>query len=224
VPGVPTRPEVPAWKLVLTLAVAGIAAGFLLVMLNQVTEPLIEKHARDALKKAIGEVLKEPARVESWTVGADALSREAEVNYAVDTKTIDRVFLGYDEADQPIGFAVAYEMAGFADQIRLIFGYDPRTRKVMGMRVLFSKETPGLGDKIEKDMDYVDSFDGAVAQEKDGVAELLPVKPGKGKGLEAEIDTITGATISTKKCVEIINAALAKLGPHLKRWVEEGAR
>lgn len=225
VAGVPERPDVPAWKLIVTLAIAGVAAGLVLVMLNQVTAPLIEKHAEAALHEAVGEVLKGPMRVESWAVGDAALQREEETNYEVDTEKLDRVFLGYDEQGAPIGFAIAYELAGFADQIRLIFGYDPRTRKVMGMRVLFSKETPGLGDRIEKDMDYVGAFDGAVAREEQGTIELLPVKPGKGKGLEAEIDTITGATISSKKVVGIINAALAKVGPQLKDWVEkEGSR
>jgi electron transport complex protein RnfG len=33
----------------------------------------------------------------------------------------------------------------------LLFGYDPEQQKIVGFYVLESKETPGIGDKIEKD-------------------------------------------------------------------------
>ena len=48
---------------------------------------------------------------------------------------------------------VAVEASGKAtpDIIRILYGYDPENRQVVGFYVLESKETPGLGDKIEKD-------------------------------------------------------------------------
>ena len=101
--------------------------------------------------------------------------------------------------------------------IIIIFGFDPNTGKLKGMKVLDSKETPGLGDKIFKDMVFVKQFfDGPDTP-------LIPVKPGMGKGQPGEIDTITGATISSKKLIEIINHALEEWKPILDQGIPQTA-
>ena len=89
----------------------------------------------------------------------------------------------------------------------VIFGWSPNTGKLMGMKVLDSKETPGLGDKIFKDLPWVEQFFSSPD------TPLIPTKPGTGKGMPGEIDTITGATISSKKLIEIINHALEEWQP-----------
>ena len=68
------------------------------------------------------------------------------------------------------------------------------------MRVLESRETPGLGDKIYKDESFVSNF------------EQLSVDPeivvvADGRDADHEVDAITGATISSKAVVKIINQA-----------------
>ncbi len=80
----------------------------------------------------------------------------------------------------------------------------------MGMKVLDSKETPGLGDKIFKDLPWVAQFFAGPDM------PLIPTKPGTGKGLPGEVDTITGATISTKKVIEIINNGLEEWKPYME--------
>ncbi|MDJ0520814.1 MAG: FMN-binding protein [Planctomycetota bacterium] len=219
-PEIPTRPEVPAWKLVLTLGIAGALAGLLLVFVDQATREQIAENRRKAVREAVGEVLGGPAKVVSFAVGADALVREAEPNYEVDTVALNRVFAGYadEEGKQLLGFALAYQRTGFQDAIRVIFGYDPRTKKVLGVKVLEHKETPGLGDAIEKE-----PFLGPIRGQ---VVDLVPVKPGDGTGTEHEVDTITGATISSQWVVWIINEAVAKAGPRIDAWLAqaEGGR
>jgi Na+-translocating ferredoxin:NAD+ oxidoreductase subunit G len=39
-----------------------------------------------------------------------------------------------------------------------LYGYNPSTQTVVGFYVLESKETPGLGDKIEKDENFLANF------------------------------------------------------------------
>ncbi len=79
------------------------------------------------------------------------------------------------------------------------------------MKVLESKETPGLGDKIEKDSAFVLQFDGAVTP-------LLGVKPRDATGDLHEIDMITGATISSRVVIRIINNTIERLGPLLDAY------
>jgi electron transport complex protein RnfG len=69
------------------------------------------------------------------------------------------------------------------------------------MEVLESRETPGLGDKIYKDADFVGSFSPLSID-----PNIVAVKKGT-KSRPNEIDAITGATISSKAVVRIINEA-----------------
>ena len=71
---------------------------------------------------------------------------------------MDAVFAAYDAGGRLLGYGIPFEGAGFQDTIKLIYGYDPESRKVIGMEILESKETPGLGDKIFKDQNFVDAF------------------------------------------------------------------
>jgi electron transport complex protein RnfG len=123
------------------------------------------------------------------------------------------VFLGYGENGEPIGFAITGGEFGFQDIIDLIFGYDPETGTVIGMKVLANKETPGLGDKIVKDSAFVAEFDGPEAP-------LAGVKSGRATGAANEVDMITGATISSRAVIAIINHRLERLGPMLEAYLE----
>ena len=75
--------------------------------------------------------------------------------------------------------------------------------------MLESKETPGLGDKIFKDLEFVQQFFDRPQ------TPLTAIKAGTGKGLPGEIDAITGATISSKVVVSIINNGVAEWRPLL---------
>ena len=72
------------------------------------------------------------------------------------------------------------------------------------MKVLESKETPGLGDKIFKDEGFVSEFEGARTP-------LLGVKVNQGTGDPHEVDMITGATISSRTVIGTINHRLEAL-------------
>jgi Na+-translocating ferredoxin:NAD+ oxidoreductase subunit G len=86
---------------------------------------------------------------------------------------------------------------------------------VLGMKVLDNKETPGLGDAIEKDQRFVSGFDGKLAP-------LQGVKPGAGRGSESEVDMITGATISARTVISVINNRVEKLHPILEAHLRGG--
>jgi electron transport complex protein RnfG len=114
-----------------------------------------------------------------------------------------------------VGVAAAAGEPGFQDVIRLIFGFDPGSGDVLGMKVLESKETPGLGDKIVKDSVFVAGFE-------EVAAPLVGVKAGQGTGGEDEVHMITGATISSQAVIDIINHRVAALEAPLRRLWESG--
>jgi electron transport complex protein RnfG len=150
--------EVPSWRLILTLALAGAMAGLAIVLVFGWAEPKIEAHRAAALRAAIQEVLGGPERYETLFVVDGSLAAALPAN--IDSTGLDRIYAGYAPDGSQMGFAIAGEQPGYQDIVGLIFGYDAKSGELLGMKVLESKETPGLGDKIEKDSAFVSSFRG----------------------------------------------------------------
>lgn len=203
--------EVSPLRLLMTLAVAGALAGALLVFVFLWSQPRILAYNARVLREAVQEVLKGPDHFESLFLLDGALVTPAQIPESVDTLDLDRVFLGYDEAGRPIGYAMEAEGFGFQDIISLIFGFDAETGRVLGMKVLRHLETPGLGDKIVKDSAFVGEFDGVNAP-------IEGVKPDRNTGDPDQVDMITGATISSKAVIRIINDRIAALGDLLEAY------
>ncbi|HSJ15434.1 MAG TPA: FMN-binding protein [Longimicrobiales bacterium] len=209
----PMAPQVPAARLIATLGVAGALAGLLIVLVFQWAQPRILENRARATQAAISEVLGEGERFQTLFLHNGALTPALPAG--VDSMTLDKIYVGYDAADARVGYAIIHSEAGFADQVRVIFGYDSGTGTVLGMRVLENKETPGLGDKIVKDSAFVAGFNGRATP-------LVGVKAGAGSGGEAEVDMITGATISSRVVIAIINHRLAAVRPLIEQYEQRG--
>jgi electron transport complex protein RnfG len=201
------RPQVKSSRLIATLAIAGMLAGTLIVTVYEKTLPAIEAHRALVLQQAIQTVLSGPERFDTLYVVDEAfiiVSPET-----TNPNRLERVFVGY-RGDAQIGYAIAAGEPGFQDVINLMFGYDHATGQVIGMQVLGSKETPGLGDKIEKDSSFVRAFRG-ITTPITGMKAGTSDEPG-------ELDMITGATISSRAVIKIINNALLRLTPMIEAY------
>jgi Na+-translocating ferredoxin:NAD+ oxidoreductase subunit G len=98
---------------------------------------------------------------------------------------------------------LAYEIrgTGYAGEIKLMLGVDAEG-KILGVRVLAHKETPGLGDKIEvKKGDWILRFDGLSIGNP--AAEKWAVKKDGG-----QFDQFTGATITPRGVVKAVRRGL----------------
>ena len=113
---------------------------------------------------------------------------------------------------------------GYADVIRVLYGYSFTEQAIIGIRVPESKETPGLGDKIEKDADFLRNFERLdVTMNADGSAlvnAIVAVKNGKKKS-PWEIDGITGATISSKAIARMLATSSAVWVPRLRPRLDD---
>ena len=89
---------------------------------------------------------------------------------------------------------------GYQDVVKILYGYSPKTECVIGITVLESRETPGLGDKVETDPTFLENFTCLNAKlSEDGTTVLHPIETVKhGKKTESwQIDAISGATITS---------------------------
>jgi len=210
---IPPKKEVSTFRLVATLAIAGALAGLLIVTVNQHTKPIIDKYKAEQLKIAVYEVLPGVDRYSTFYLVDNELALT--LPEGAKESEYKRAYVGYDASGQVSGVAISRGEPGFQDIIQVIFGFDPATGKLSGMKILDSKETPGLGDKIFKDMAFVNQFFAGPE------TPLLGVKIGAGKGAPNEIDMITGATISSKVVIRIINNAMAEWNPVLEKGIPE---
>jgi electron transport complex protein RnfG len=188
------RAEPGSTRLVATLGFAGLLSGLIIVLVYEATQPTIAAYKAKVLQEAVFRVLPGTTRLQrlAYREGRLTVVQEAD-------KDEEYVFSGYDADGNVVGYAIPGSGPGFQDIIRLLYGYLPEERKVIGMEILESRETPGLGDKIYKDAEFVANFDNLSVD-----PEIVTVKKGS-KAAANEIDAITGATISSKAVARIIN-------------------
>ncbi|MBS0542941.1 MAG: RnfABCDGE type electron transport complex subunit G, partial [Proteobacteria bacterium] len=106
------------------------------------------------------------------------------------------------KGDTVTGLAYEIRGSGYAGEIRLMMGVDAQGR-ILGVRVLAHKETPGLGDKIEvKKGDWITRFTGLSLGAPP--AERWKVRKDGG-----EFDQFTGATITPRGVVAAVHRGLA---------------
>jgi len=192
------------FRLIATLGIAGFVSGLVLVTVFLATQPLILRNQAEALEAAIYRVLPGSTTRKVFLLEGKALVPAEGANVGPGQ---DAVFGAYDDQGELIGYGIPSEGPGFQDTIKLIYGYDPKRGNIVGMEVLESKETPGLGDKIIKDQNFLDNFKALSIK-----PEVVAVKPGTRDGSN-EVDTISGATISSKAVIKIINEGN-------RRWID----
>ncbi len=183
-------------RLILTLAIAGLVSGIAIIGIYESTLPTITANKARELREAVFKVLPGVTQMQALVYRGEELVVVPEPD-----KDEPVVYGGYDGEGQFVGYAVPAAGPGFQDTIGLLYGYVPGEKLIVGMEVLESRETPGLGDKIYKDMDFVNEFKKLVID-----PEIVAVKKGT-KTSDNQIDAITGATISSKAIVRIINEA-----------------
>ncbi|MFO7446425.1 MAG: FMN-binding protein [Ignavibacteriaceae bacterium] len=173
-------------KMILVLTVIGAISAGTLAFVNNWSAPLIASNQKAETEAAIFRVQPEGEK------------------YEVLKNTGFEVYRVIDNQNESVGFAMVYSGNGFQGKIRLIAGISEDLEEINALEVLEQSETPGLGSKI-LDIPFTDQF------------KKLKTSPGinyiKGKEPESpnEIQAITGATISSKAVVAIINEGIGKM-------------
>jgi H+/Na+-translocating ferredoxin:NAD+ oxidoreductase subunit G len=206
--------QVPAARLLATLAIAGAASGLLVVLVYRLTLPAIQRYAGQQVEVAVREVLRAPARWDTLYLVQDRLVALAPEG--TDKGELPKAYLGRDAAGRRTAVAVTAREPGFQEELTLMIGFEPVSGALTGIKVLEQKETPGLGDKIETDSAFGNQFRGRIVP-------LRRVKLRTGSD-PSEVQTITGATISSRAVIRIVNNALARWRPLLTAFDRTAGR
>jgi electron transport complex protein RnfG len=196
------QPPTSAWSMYRAVVGIGVFCALVIVGVFQATAARIRDNQERFLARAVAEVL--PAARSTVGIVSAADGRLA----AADEPPALPAFLGYRADGELLGAVVTAEGMGYQDIIRVLYAYSFERNAIVGFKVLDSKETPGLGDRVEKEPHFLANFEALDARlGPDGVALLNPIVTVKqGEKLEAwQIDGITGATITSEAIGAILN-------------------
>jgi Na+-translocating ferredoxin:NAD+ oxidoreductase subunit G len=172
--------------MILTLSLIGMLSGTVLALVSTWASPLIAQRELEAKEAAI--FLVQPEAATYKQVPLDELE----------------VYRVFDNAGAPIGYAMVHGANGFQSLIKVMIGLSDDLNTVTSIEVLSQNETPGLGTLI-KEPEYQDQFIGlSTTPNIVWVKGVPPESPN-------EVQTITGATISSRAVVEIVDDAVAEL-------------
>jgi electron transport complex protein RnfG len=194
-------------RLVATLVAFGALSGIVLVAVFLGTQPTILRNQYEAMRAAVFRVLPGTEEVKVLVVRQERLVAYDGPDGVLPSEPT--TFAGYDAGGRLLGYAVPGEGPGFMDTIKILYGFDPSRRTIIGMQVLDSRETPGLGDKIAFDPKFLVNFEALLVD-----PEIVPVKRGQ-KTQANQVDTITGATISSEAVIRILNESRKRWDPVL---------
>lgn len=207
----PAEPPASGLAMIRTLVAVSAISGLLIVGVFQWTLPIIKASRAQALREAVFQVIPGVSRVTTFRLQDD----DTLVRLEGEDERAAKVFVGYTDAGKLVGVAIPAQGQGYQDVIKIIYGYDPERQAVVGMKVLESKETPGLGDKIGKDAAFLANFerlDVALGDERQKLRNPIAVVKSGAKQHPWQIDAITGATISSK-------AVGRTLGESTRAWL-----
>ncbi len=188
----------PAWIHGAILGVFCLGFGVLLAVTDRVTVDDIAARAREDRQNSLKQVM--PDEMHDNNLVADTLTM---ANAAGKEITIYRA----RRAGKVTG--VAYEIYGngYAGEVRLMMGVDAEGR-LLGVRALAHKETPGLGDKIEeKKTGWILRFTGLSLGNP-------PIERWKVKKDGGDFDQFAGATITPRGVVGAIRGGLEFFALH----------
>jgi len=212
-----TQPQTSAWAMYRAIVGIGAMCALVIVIVFQGTAARIADNQARFLASAIAEVL--PAASSTSSVDFD----DAERLVLTDTPPGLPVYIGFDDGGEMLGAAILASGMGYQDTIRILYSYSFEERAIVGMKVLETKETPGLGDKVETEPHFVANFE-ALDVSLDGSGDTLrnaivTVKQGE-KTEPWQIDGITGATITSEAIGNMLNESAATWIPRLERDAE----
>jgi len=200
----------------------------LIVLTYQLTLPAITENKRIAREAAVKDVIPGATKFAEYMLSErEGLIRvKKDGSTKVPEGTVDSVYAGYDDSGKLVGLALEAAAQGYQDVVRTLYGYSPDCECIIGMTILESKETPGLGDKAEKDRDpaFTANFkalDAKLNAEKTALANPIETVKHGTKQHPWQIDAISGSTITSKAVGKGLNDSTQRLLPILQYHLDE---
>jgi electron transport complex protein RnfG len=206
----------PTGAMIKALGIVSAVCGLIIVASYQGTFKAVQDNKRIALERAVLKVV--PAAksvVEYYALPGNRIEPAKEGDAPSGAM---KFYAAYDDAGKLAGIAAEAASKGYAEAVRIMIGYQADCQCITGIGVVAMKETPGIGDKIVTDKDFLANFkalDVKLNADLSALAnEVKTVKHGT-KTNPWQIDAIAGATVTSRAVGRGINDAAQLLLPRL---------
>jgi len=177
-------------KIVAVLTLVCCICALVLSVVFSLAEDKLEENKKSAIERAIFNI----------TFACNKIEKEE-----IEDKTIYKLF---DLSNTLVGYGFLGEGQGYQGKIILISVIDKSLQKLIGIEIIESKETPGLGARINENS-FKNQFKNLKVSPK--------IEATKKDILDKnQIRAITGATISSQAVVKILNDRISELRRILK--------
>ena len=197
-----------------TLGLVATVCGILIVSAYQGTLEAVAANKKIALERAVFKVIPNASSVREFVAGSGGIE-PAGPNMA---EGAVKFYAAYDQEGTLKGIAAEGAAKGYADTVRVLYGYDPEKQAITGLGVVAMRETPGIGDKITTDAAFLANFaalDATLAENLKSLAHAIKTVKHGSKQHPWEIDAISGATVTSKAVGKGIDESAKKLLPLL---------
>ncbi len=177
-------------KVIVALAIVGAVSGATLVFVYNYAMPKILVNIARETEKGIKNIFPEAAEI-----------NDSEIKGLYDIA---------DDTGKIVGYAFLAEGNGYQGTIKLISGIDANATQLKGMEVLESQETPGLGAEITTKKFKSQFINLSITHPIEYLKNRKPEK-------DYQIEAITGATISSRAVVNILNKRVEEIRKELKK-------
>lgn len=167
-------------KMISVLTIVGLVAGAALVLMYTYANPLIMNNQKKEIEQAVFKIFPQAKSYEKEITGDNV------------------IFKAKNKTGRLLGYAFLAEGNGYQGTIKLIAGIKTDLETLVGIEILESQETPGLGQEITTD-EFRSQFENLKTS-----PEITCVK-GKKPTRPNEIQAITGATVSSSAVISILN-------------------
>jgi electron transport complex protein RnfG len=206
--------------LIRTLGLVATICGILIVAAYQLTLPAVTQNRKIALERAVFKLIPQAISLQGYYASAGGVVPE---QGTIPAGAV-RFYAAFDAAGKLRGIAAEGTARGYADMVRVLYAYDPDCQCINGMGVVAMRETPGIGDKVYTDRDFIANFSALDAKLNSDLSALAnaitTVKHGR-KSQAWEIDAISGATITSRAIGKGINDSAQVLLPRLYPHVDQ---
>ena len=180
------------------LTVITLVSGFLLGLVNHITEEPIAHQQQLAKEEAYAAVFEDADSFEGVSVETDLQEYVNAQGY--EAQTIDEIMEAKDASGETLGYVMTVTSSeGYGGDIQFAMGVQ-EDGTMNGISILSISETAGLGMKADTE-EFKSQFAGvqtdAFEYTKDGATQ------------DNQIDAISGATITTNAMTNGVNAGLA---------------
>ena len=206
----------PAAAMIRTLGLIAAICGLIIVAAYQGTYDAVQENKRIAVERAVFKVIPVAKSIVEYAALPAGGVEKIGAGGAVPAGAL-KFYAGYDADGELAGIAAEGGAKGYADTVRILFAYDPATSRISAFSVVTMRETPGIGDKILVDREFLENFplDAKLAADLKALANaIVTVKHGT-RTKPWEVDAISGATITSRAVGKAINDAAQALLPRV---------